>query len=134
MKTNFLVGQNYTEEFFIDQNVVDKFAELSGDKNPIHINRDFAKKSIFGNTIVHGIYIASLFSKILGNNLPGKGSIYLGQSLKFIKPIFVNEKVKIDVSIINIREDKPIITLRTICYNSNNEIAVDGEAVMKILL
>lgn len=134
MKTNFFVGQNYTEEFFIDQNVVDKFAELSGDKNPIHINRDFAKKSIFGNTIVHGIYIASLFSKILGNNLPGKGSIYLGQSLKFIKPIFVNEKVKIDVSIINIREDKPIITLRTICYNSNNEIAVDGEAVMKILL
>lgn len=133
MKNDFFVGQNFIEEFFIDQNRVNNFAKLSGDKNPIHINQEYAQNSIFGKTIVHGIYVASLFSKILGNNLPGEGTIYLGQTLKFTKPIFVNEKVKIEVIIVNIREDKPIITLRTICYNSNNEIALDGEAVMKML-
>jgi len=132
MKSKLVVGQSYSEEIFIDQNLVSRFAELSGDKNPIHIDEDFARNSIFGKPIVHGMLIASLFSKILGNNLPGEGSIYLGQSLRFIKPVFVNGKVTIEVVITNIREDKPIVTLRTTCYNSSKEVAIDGEAVIKV--
>lgn len=134
MKKNLKIGDSYTEIFVLDDNKVKAFADVSGDKNPIHLDSNFAAKTIFKKNIVHGILVASLFSKILGNNLPGEGSIYLGQNLKFLRPVFVNEEIKIVVKIENIRQDKPIITLSTICYNSENEIAVEGEAIMKLLL
>jgi acyl dehydratase len=76
--------------------------------------------------------VGSLFSSIIGTILPGEGSIYLSQTYSFKKPIFINEKVKAEVEVTNIREDKPIITLKTICYNSKDEIAIEGEAIVKI--
>jgi len=68
----------------------------------------------------------------LGQTLPGEGTIYLGQKLKFVKPVFIGDEVTASVEITNIREDKPIITLKTVCANHDGEVVIDGEAVVRI--
>lgn len=93
---------------------------------------EFAKAAIFGQRIVHGMLVASLFSGLLGDKLPGKGTIYLGQTLSFTAPVPIGEKVTASVEIINIRKDKPIVTLRTLCIDSKGQTVIDGEATVKI--
>jgi len=115
---------------FVDEDLL-IFSELSNDKNPIHLDSNFASKTNFGRKIVHGMLIASLFSGLLGEKLPGKGTIYLGQTITFIKPVFINEEVTASVEIQYIRKDKPIYTLKTICETKLNGIVVDGEAIVK---
>ena len=115
---------------FVDEDIL-IFSELSNDKNPIHLDSNFASKTNFNRKIVHGMLIASLFSGLLGEKLPGKGTIYLGQTITFIKPVFINEEVTASVEIKYIRKDKPIYTLKTICETKLNGIVVDGEAIVK---
>ena len=115
---------------FVEEDIL-IFSELSQDKNPIHLDSNFASKTNFGRKIVHGMLIASLFSGLLGEKLPGKGTIYLGQTITFIKPVFINETVTASVEIKYIRKDKPIYTLKTICETNLNGIVVDGEAIVK---
>ena len=86
------------------------FAGLSEDFNPLHLDPDFAATTVFERPIVHGMLLASLFSGLLGQQLPGKGSIYLGQSLGFKLPVFVGDEVTAEVEIIALRDDKPIAT------------------------
>ncbi|MBT59645.1 MAG: enoyl-CoA hydratase [Acidiferrobacteraceae bacterium] len=107
------------------------FSELSNDKNPIHLDPIFASKTNFGEQVVHGMLIASLFSGLLGEKLPGKGTIYLGQTITFLKPVFIDEEVTASVEITHIRKDKPIYTLKTICETNLNGIVIKGEAVVK---
>jgi acyl dehydratase len=114
---------------FSEQDVKD-FARLSGDFNPIHIDSDFAKTSVFGQRIVHGALVSSLFSNLLAEKVPGKGSIYLGQTYKFLKPVFFDQEITAKVEVINVREDKPIVTLTTICSNEQGEEVISGEAVL----
>ncbi len=108
-----------------------QFANISKDTNPIHLDEKFAANSVFGQKVVHGMLVASLFSGLIGVELPGQGSIYLGQSLSFKAPVPIGEKVTASVEIIKIREDKPIVTLSTICVNATGEVVVEGEAVVK---
>ena len=121
-----LVSKAFTEE------EVFQFADISGDRNPLHLDRDFGEASIFGQRIVHGMLVASLFSGLIGMKLPGEGSVYLGQSLTFKAPVAIGEQITAFVEIINIREDKPIVTLRTVCVNSEGTVAIEGEAVVKV--
>jgi acyl dehydratase len=109
-----------------------QFAGISTDKNPLHLDKDFGRASIFGQRIVHGMLVASLFSGLIGMELPGEGSIYLGQTLTFKAPVAIGEQVTASVEIIRIREDKPIVTLRTVCVNSEGTIVIEGEAVVKV--
>jgi len=117
-------------KFTIDE--VRLYAKLSRDTNPIHLDDTYAARTIFGKRIVHGVLVASQFGGIFGSTLPGKGAIHLGQTLRFSKPIFVDEEVKILVEVIKVRTDKPVITLRTVVEKENGEIAIEGEAVVKI--
>jgi len=111
---------------------INDFSKLSLDTNPLHLDAAYAKDSIFGQQIVHGMLVASLFSGLLGIRLPGEGSIYLGQSLSFTGPVFIGDEVTATVEIVKIREDKPIITLRTYCEKSDGSIVIEGEAVVKV--
>jgi 3-hydroxybutyryl-CoA dehydratase len=132
MSRDLKVGDNASvSRIFTDENVLD-FSNLSLDKNPIHLDQSFAEKSIFGKKIAHGMLVASLFSGLLGMKLPGEGSIYLGQSLSFLIPIYIGDKVTATVEVIKIRPDKPIVTLRTFCVNSEGSVVVEGEAVVKV--
>ncbi len=111
---------------------VELFAEISTDDNPIHLDQKYAEGTVFGQRIVHGLLVSSLFSGLIGGKLPGHGAVYLGQSLSFKAPVYINEDVEVSVEVIKVREDKPIITLRTLCVKSDGTIAVEGEAVVKV--
>jgi acyl dehydratase len=116
---------------FTEEDVI-QFANISTDTNPIHLDESFAADTVFGHRIVHGMLIASLFSALVGVKLPGEGTIYLGQTLNFKAPVSIGEQVTASVEIVKIREDKPIVTLRTLCINSKEQIVVDGKAVVKV--
>ena len=120
------IGQSYSLSKRFSTEEVEQFAALSMDSNPIHINKNYAKKSIFKEQIVHGFLLGSLFSAIIGTALPGNGSVYLGQTLKFRKPVYHNQLVVATVTIENINIEKSLVTLRTV---ATNEIGVVvGEA------
>ena len=129
MPTPKLGQQASITRSFSEQDVKD-FARLSGDFNPIHIDPKFAKTTVFGQRIVHGVLVSSLFSNLLAEKVPGKGSIYLGQTFKFKKTVFFDQTVTAKVDVINVREDKPIVTLKTTCTNEKGEEVISGEAVL----
>ena len=132
MGNTLKVGDRASLSKVFTEEEVFQFAEISTDKNPLHLDKDFGKSSIFGQRIVHGMLVASLFSGLIGMELPGEGSIYLGQNLTFMAPVPIGERITATVEIIKIREDKPIITLRTVCEDSNNTVVIEGEAVVKL--
>jgi acyl dehydratase len=123
MMIKLKVGDKRSVKKIFTDSDVHEFSDLSLDKNPLHLDSSFAKETVFGQRIVHGL---------LGNDLAGKGGIYLGQSLNFTHPVFIDEEVTATVQVIKIREDKPIVTLRTFCVNSKGKIVIDGEAVVKV--
>ena len=100
------VGQENVTEWVFAEREVRLFAEITGDQNPVHLDSEYAAKGKFGKTIVHGILLAGLISKVIGMELPGKGSIYLEQDLQFKKPVFVGEKVTAKVKITDIHKNK----------------------------
>ncbi len=89
------------------------FAGVTGDMNPIHVDAEYAKQSMFGERIAHGMLIAGLISAVLGTQLPGPNSIYLGQDLKFVAPVKIGDTIKVMVTVTEKRDDKRIIKLRT---------------------
>lgn len=107
------------------------FADLTGDMNPVHIDADYAVKSMFGERIAHGMLLAGLISAVLGMQLPGPNSIYLGQDLKFTAPVKIGDTVKVVVTVTEKRDDKRIIKLRTTASNQRGEMVIDGNAVVK---
>lgn len=131
MKKSFEIGNKVCIKRKFSNDDVQNFAILTEDFNPIHLDDEFAKSTIFKKRIVHGMLISSLFSNLIGTKLPGKGSIYLSQSLSFKAPLFINEEFIAEIEIIKIRTDKPIITLKTVGYNAKNKIIIEGEAVVK---
>lgn len=134
MKINELyVGQSASISRRFTTKEVEMFSNLCMDKNPVHLDEEYARNSIFGNRIVYGFLTASLFSGIIGSILPGNGSIYLNQNMNFRKPVYHNELLTATCTITNIREDKPIVTLETVCRNEAEEIVVDGTAVIKLI-
>lgn len=111
---------------------VEGFAEVSGDHNPLHLDEEFAKSTRFGRRIAHGMLTASLVSSVIANKLPGEGSIYLGQTLQFVAPVFLDDEITARVTVKQIRDDKPIVKLETICANQRNEIVIRGEATVLV--
>jgi len=114
----------------IEQADVDAFAVLTGDHNPVHVDEEFAKTTRFGRRIAHGMLTASLISSVLANKLPGEGSVYLGQTLKFVAPVFPGDEITARVTVKEIREEKPIVKLETVCLNQRDEIVIRGEATV----
>lgn len=108
------------------------FAALTGDQNPVHLDESFAQTTRFGRRIAHGMLGASLISAVLGNQLPGRGSVYLSQSLQFVAPVYLGDTVTARVTITRIREDKPVVTLETVCSNQHGEPLIKGEAVILV--
>ena len=108
------------------------FANATGDHNPLHLDEEFAKQTRFGKPIAHGMLSASLISAVIASDLPGQGSIYLGQTLQFVAPVFPGDTVTARVTVTSIREDKPIIKLETVCTNQRDEVVIRGEATVLV--
>lgn len=126
------IGDKVSVTKVITDEDVRKFAEITGDTNPIHLDDEFAANTMFKQRIAHGMLIGSLFSGLLGMKLPGEGTVYLGQDLKFKARVPIGGKVTASVEVIKIREDKPIATLRTVCVNEEGQVVVEGEAVVRV--
>lgn len=107
-----------------------KFAKLTGDFNPVHIDHEFAKETPFKERIAHGLLTGSLISTVLGMKLPGPNSIYLSQNFKFTAPVRIGDTVKATVEVVEKRDEKKIIKLKTQVLNHRQELVVDGEAVV----
>jgi 3-hydroxybutyryl-CoA dehydratase len=108
------------------------FANATGDHNPLHLDEEFAKQTRFGKRIAHGMLSASLISAVIADDLPGQGSIYLGQTLQFLAPVFPGDTVTARVTVTSIREDKPIMNLETVCTNQRDEVVIRGEATVLV--
>ena len=106
------------------------FADLSGDHNPLHLDDAYAQSTRFGKRIAHGAFSLALISSVLGNLLPGNGSVYMKQDLKFLKPVFIDDTLTATVEIISIRAERGIVTLKTTVRNQRDEIVADGEAMV----
>lgn len=129
---NYQIGQSAFFEKCITDEEVRKFAEISGDDNPVHLDDEYAKDTLFGKRIVHGILVSSLISKVIGTQLPGNGTIYLSQNLKFLKPVYVGETVRAEVVIKEIIEEKNRLVLETKVYRQNAECVLTGEALVML--
>ncbi len=127
------LGAHATLSRVITEHDIALFAEVSGDKNPIHLDAEYAERSLFGKRIAHGFLIGSLISALLGNVLPGPGSIYLGQTLKFLAPIHIGDEVTVVVKVVELREEKRIVTLHTECKNQHDTLVLSGEATIKYM-
>jgi 3-hydroxybutyryl-CoA dehydratase len=106
------------------------FAGVTGDFNPVHIDAEAAKKSVFGERIAHGMLSAGFISAVLGMRLPGPGSIYLSQTLRFTKPVRIGDTVTARVEVVEVIAAKRRVRLATTCRNQNDEVVVEGEAVV----
>jgi acyl dehydratase len=127
------IGDKFSASKQITDAVVRAFAELSGDYNPIHLDDEFAAKTRFGKRIAHGMISGALISAVLGYELKDRKIVYLSQTLKFTAPVFIDDTVTATATVTNIREDKNIVTVETICANQNGETVVRGEAAIMVL-
>lgn len=128
----FYVGQSASLKKVFSSDDVKVFAELSLDKNPIHLDETYARQSLFGIRIVHGFFVGSLISAVFGTVLPGEGAIYLHQEMNFRKPVYHGEEIKATVTVTNIKKEKSILYFDTKCENERGEIVIDGNAVLKV--
>lgn len=118
------IGQEaaFSKTFFRDD--VDKFAALTGDNNRLHTNPEFAKKSVYGRPVIHGVLAASLISTVMGTKLPGEGTVLVEEQIRFLKPVFYGDTVTAKVRFVSCREAKKqyVGTFLGICMNQNGEI------------
>jgi len=106
---------------------VKAFAGLSGDNNPVHMSDEYAEQSRFGRRIAHGLFSTSFFSAIFGTRLPGEGCVYVSQSVKFLKPVYIGDTVTATVTVKSIDTNKSRVFFDTICTVKNKKV-ITGEA------
>ncbi len=127
------LGQSAELNRTITEEDIRIFAELSGDHNPIHIDEEFAKNTIFKGRIAHGILSTAFISTLLASDLPGPGSIYLSQSVVFKRPVRINDTLTAKVEVIEKIDDKQQIKLKTTCVNQDGKLIIDGEALVMLM-
>jgi acyl dehydratase len=110
--------------------MVRDFASLSGDHNPVHLDNEFAKTTRFQQRIAHGMLSACFISRLLATELPGPGALYLGQTLRFTAPVYIDEEITIQAEVTAVREGKGILTIATSVFKEDGTQAVSGEATV----
>lgn len=125
------VGDKYQEEIKITAQHIEKFAEFSGDFNPVHFDDEAAKAQGFKGRIAHGMVGASFFSKIFANTFPGAGTIYLNQTFKFHAPVYVDEVLSYCMEVVAQKEGKPIFTVKTEALGEDKQLRISGEALIR---
>lgn len=123
-------GHKYSKEFSFSFEQVRQFAELSGDTNPIHLDRDYATGLGFEDTIVHGFLTGSVISRILGTEFPGEGTIYLSQSLSFRAPVFPGEELLAQLEVLDVTKSGKFTIRTLITSKTTDEVKLDGEALV----
>jgi len=129
----FAVGQTYTFSEVVDDKLVRGFADVTGDHNPIHVDDEFAKKTKFGQRIAHGGILFGIISRALAMEMPGPGTVYLSQLVNFRAPVFINDKVMLEVKITELLP-KNGAKISTVIKKESGQVVMDGEATVKLPL
>ena len=108
------IGQKAQFKVIITKSMIDRFADLSGDFNSLHMDESYSKNEGFEKRVCHGMFLASLFSRLIGMHLPGKNALYLSQSLKFISPCYVDDEISVEGTVLRKSLSSKIVTLKTI--------------------
>lgn len=128
---NFKIGMTYSYSRVVADTDVIYFSNITGDRNPLHLDENYAEESIFGKRVAHGMLCGSFFSTIFGSKFPGEGCVYLEQNLSFLKPIFLNDQVNAKVELVDIDKEKQILVFKTKC-EVGDKVVIEGSA--KILI
>ena len=124
------IGQSSSFSKTITETDVYLFAGVTGDFNPAHLNEKYAQETPFKKRIAHGMLSAGLISALLGTSLPGEGTIYMGQKLQFLAPVYFNDTITATVEVKEIIPEKNRVILRTYCKNQDGVVVLDGEAIV----
>ena len=127
------IGDRFATERIITDELIRNFAELSGDFNPIHLDEEFARNTMFGRRIAHGMLSGALISAVLGYEFKERKIVYLSQTMKFTAPVFIGDTITVAATVVRIRETKGIVVLETLCTNQRGETTLNGEAAVMIL-
>lgn len=123
------IGQSASVTKTFTEGDVFVFAGFTGDMNPVHINEEFAKTTKFGRRIVHGPYVFTMIGSVLGQQLPGGGSVYVSQTLKFKAPVFIGDTITCTLTVTDKNVERNRLTLSTILTNQDGTVVIEGEAV-----
>lgn len=123
-------SDTYTHKFKFTQDEVNRFAEVTGDKNPVHTDAEYAAKTMFKRPIMHGMLGAALFSKVFGTLFPGEGTIYLKQSLNFLKPMYPDTEYEAVFTVREVVKDKNRAIVETVIKNADGLVCTSGEATV----
>lgn len=124
------VGERASFTKTISERDVSLFAEVTGDFNPVHVDEEYAAASIFKGRIAHGALAAGLISAVLGMQLPGAGVIYISQSLKFLKPVYLDDSITAEVEVVELLTERNRVRMRTSCTNQHGDLVAEGESLL----
>jgi acyl dehydratase len=124
------IGDTFEHHFSFSQEDVVLFAQVTGDNNPVHLDKAYAANTIFKRPIIHGMLGATVFSKVFGTMFPGEGTIYLNQSLQFLRPMLVDIQYVAQFEVVEIDREKHRATITTIVVNDEGKKVVDGSAIL----
>jgi len=122
------IGDSAQTSKTITEEIVNEFARVTGDTNPVHTDQAYAEKTKFKGKIAHGVYSLGLFSTLLGNILPGYGTIFLSQEVTFLAPVRIGDTITARVEVVELLAEKNRAKFRTTCINKDGQMVVDGTA------
>ena len=126
------IGLKRNFQVTITESMLNDFAKLSGDYNPLHMNEEYASSTSFKKRVCSGMFLATFFSRLIGMYLPGKHALHISQSLNFVNPCFLDEKITVEGEVIDKSIATKIITLKTTIINESKKIIINGTACVKI--
>jgi len=124
------LGQTARYTKTVDELAIKLFAVVSGDVNPVHLDAEFAAGTAFKQRIAHGMSTAGFISAAIAMELPGPGSIYLGQDLSFRAPVFLGDSITVNLEVVEKIDDKKFVSISTICTNQHGKVVVKGKALV----
>lgn len=125
------IGQSEVYSKTVTEADIMAFAGVSGDTNAVHLSEKFAETQMFGGRIAHGMLSASFISTLIGTRMPGPGSLYMGQTLKFLAPVRAGDTVDTRVTVKSLNAEKARVTLDTVCF-IGDDVIIEGEALIKV--
>lgn len=128
-----IIGTKASEQIQVTMEIVKAYAEISGDNNPIHLNKEYAENSFFKGMIAHGLFCLGMVSKIIGTVMPGEGSVFLNERIDYNKPAYIGDTITTTIEVIEIREDRRILDLKIDCINQKNESIMSGTTLVKMI-
>ena len=128
----FRPGMIFTEEVTLDAALVEKFAQFSGDRNPVHLEAEAAREFGFSRPFAHGAILSAIVSKLIGMKVPGPGAVWMSQAMEWARPIFVGETVKVEAEIEAVSTGAEVLTLKLRASLSGGEAVMQGSAKVKV--